>query len=570
MSTPAGNEAREASPALWVGDWRVDPSRNELSRGSESVKLEPKVIEVLVLLARRAGQVVGREELLAAAWPGVVVGDDALTQAIIKLRRALDDDAHRPKFIETISKRGYRLIAPVAEAGKALAAATQPRKSFLHRNRIVIAAAVCVLLVSVGALLVFPELAKTVATSRPIVVDEKGELPMPSRPIIAVLPLSNQSGDPKRDYFSDGVTEDIINALGRFSGVGVISRNAVEAFKGKSVLPRAIRNELGARYIVQGSVREADGRLRVAVEMSDTEKGTLLWSDRYDGEGKEVFEIQDRIVRNIVGALAVKLTRLELERVSTKPVESLEAYDLVLRARELLYRLNRETNRQARGMLAKAVQLAPNYAEAYVALAHAEYHRAAYGWIEDPENGMRRAEAYARRALTIEDPGAHARAHGLLARIYSSFGNYDQALAEANRAIKLNPSDTFAQFSRGSILVWLGRMDEGIAAFETAHRFEPGASSDDSFLAAAHYTQGRYREALAIADLAIARFPDVTHLHGIRTATLGQMGNFEESRNAAAQLRRLDPFAKVEHFGTRYKNPEHTAKLQEGLRKAGF
>ncbi len=569
VSTLAANDAKGASPELRVGGWRVDPARNELSRGAESVKLEPKVVEVLVHLARRAGQVVGREELLSAVWPGVVVGDDALTQAIIKLRKAFGDDAHRPKFIETISKRGYRLIAPVEEGGKAVA--TRGRQSFARRNRVVIATAIGVVLVSVGALLVFPEIAKTVSMPWPIAVNEAG-LPTGGRPTIAVLPLANLSGDAKRDYFSDGMTEDIINALGRFSSVRVISRNSVEAFKGRAATPQAVKSELGARYIVKGSVREADGKLRVAVELSDAEKGVQLWSDRYDGEGKDVFGFQDRIVRNIVGALEVKVSRLEHDRAVSKPPQNLEAYDLVLRARALNLHSDRASNREARALAAKAIELAPSYAEAYVVLSGAETQRSIFGWVEDPAEGLRRAEALAQRALALEDPGAQARAHGQLGVIYATTGRHDEAQAELDRALELNPSDVLAYDARGSNLMYMGRAEEAIASLETALRFNPaGRSPGTRFgFSLAYYMQGRYRESLAVADAALARYPDLAFLHAMRAAALGQMGNTEEAGKAAAQLMRLDPYFKVELFGTRFADPRHMKHLQEGLRKAGM
>ena len=569
MPTLTAGDENGLPQNLRVGEWHVDSARNELSRGAESVKLEPKVIEVLLHLARRAGEVVSREELLSAVWPGVVVGDDALTQAIIKLRKAFGDDAHHPKFIETISKRGYRLIAPVEAGGKALAAA-QRREPF-PRNRVVIAAAIGILLVSVGALVVFPELAKTVGMPWPIAVETAG-LPMGGRPTIAVLPLANLSGDAKRDYFSDGMTEDIINALGRFSSVRVISRNSVDAFKGRAATPQAVRSELGARYIVKGSVREADGKLRVAVELSDAEKGVQLWSDRYDGEGKDVFGFQDRIVKHIVGALEVKVTRLELERAASKPPQNLEAYDLVLRARALHVRSDRASNRQARALAAKAIEMVPDYAEGYVVLANAETQRSIYGWAEDPAEGLRRAEALAQRALALDDPGAHARAHGQLGTIYSASRRFDEALTEFDRAIELNPSDVFAHDARGSNLMYLGRPEEAIAAMEMAMRLNPaGRSSGTGFgFSLAYYMLGRYRESLAVADAALASFPDAPFLHAMRAAALGQMGNTEEAAKAAAQLMRLDPYFRVEQFGTRFADPRHMAHLQEGLRKAGM
>jgi adenylate cyclase len=314
-----------------IGEWVVDPHHNELRRKGESIRLEPKVIEVFMQLAARPGTAVSRDELLAAVWPGVIVGDDALTQAIIKLRKALGDDAHKPTYIETISKRGYRLIAPVepdCAEGAPKAGAASPRR-----------AAILVLAIAAAGLVI----ALAVVSARmpwPLAPDTKGAASA-SIPIVAVLPLENLSGDAKRDYLTDGITEDIINGLGRFSGVRVMSRNAVQALRGEAATMKAIRAEIPARYVVQGSVREADGLLRVAIELSHVERAEQLWSERYEGAGARLFEIQDRIVRDIVGKLQVRLTQIEAQRAFAKPTGNLEAHDLLLRARFLLKRNER-------------------------------------------------------------------------------------------------------------------------------------------------------------------------------------------------------------------------------------
>jgi adenylate cyclase len=428
-----------------------------------------------------------------------------------------------------------------------------------------------IIVAAVTALLAAPEFAKRVRSSAAAMLSGRpAETPEP-RATIAVLPFANQSESEKRDYFSDGITDDIINALGRFSGVMVIARNAVQEYKGRAAKREEISRELGVRCIVQGSIRQADAKLRVAIELSDAEKGTLLWSERFEGEGKQVFEIQDRIVKNIVGALAVRLTRLEQQRVFAKPTENLEAYDLVLRARDLINRSERGANREARAMLEQALKLAPKYAEAYVALAGAELQRSGLGWMENPEDGVRRGEDLAKQALALDEPGANARAHGLLARVYSFTAQFDRALVEADRAIEQNVSDAFSYALRGEALLWLGRLDESIAASEAAHRFDPRIDPDSGFsLAMAYYTAGRYREALAAADTALARAPEYVYLHAVRAAAFGQTGNTEDARKAADQLRRLDPFFRVDLFGTRFVDAKLKAKAQEGLRKAGL
>lgn len=388
---------------------------------------------------------------------------------------------------------------------------------------------------------------------------------------IAVLPFANQSGDPKRDYFSDGITEDIINALGRFSEARVTAPHAVQPYKQGSATTEEISRDLGVRYLVQGSVRQAEGRTRVSVELSDTAKGTQLWSERYDGEGKEVFEIQDRIVKSIVGTLAVKLTVLEEQRALSKAPESMEAYDLVLRARDLLGHFDRVSNREARTLVARAIQLSPGYAEAYVVLAEAEYDRATMGWVEDPAEAVRRAEGAARRAIALDDPGASSRAHGTLGNLYSLTNNLEAALVEADLAIELNASDARAHSLRSGVLLWLGRIDESIASGEEARRFDPRLSSENGFnLAFAYYLAGRFRDAAATADVVAPRQPDDVFLVALRAAAYAELGETEEARRIAETVRRLDPYFKVELFGTRLVNPAHQKLVQDGLRKAGL
>ena len=388
---------------------------------------------------------------------------------------------------------------------------------------------------------------------------------------IAVLPFANQSGDAKRDYFSDGITEDIINALGRFSGVRVMAHSAVQAYKGHKTSNEQISRDLGVRYIVQGSVREAGARVRVGVELSDAAKGTLLWSERYEGEGTEVFEIQDRIVRNVVGALAVKLTSLEQQRATTKPPGSLEAYDLVLHARELLVRSDRSSNREARSLIVQALQLSPDYAEAHAASSYAEFQRATFGWIEDPGEALRRSEQAARRAIALGDAGAAARAHGVLGNLHTFTGDFDAAMRDANRALELNGSDALAHALRGGILLWTGRIDESIAATEAARRFDPALSSDATFnLALAYYLAGRYRETVILTDGMRQAAPGLASGEAVRAAALAQLGEAQQARLAAAEVRRLNPFFQVKQFGTRLVDPAHREKVQEGLRKAGL
>jgi adenylate cyclase len=387
------------------------------------------------------------------------------------------------------------------------------------------------------------------------------------RATIAVLPFANLSGDPRQDYFSNGLTEDIIAALGRFSGVLVMSHNAVGAYAGAPSSVSAIGRELGVRYIVQGSVRQADDRLRVTAELVDAGSSRQLWSDRVDGRGADLFEIQDRIVRSIVGALAVKLTALEQQRAKTKPVDSVEAYDLVLQARGLIRLAERGANRRARELLQQALTIAPNDADVYAALAHAEYHRASLGFVEDAALSFQRAAKYAQKALALDEPRAHARAHAILALVQVVLGDHAGGLAAAEQAVALNPSDSAAYGARAQALLYLGRIDEAIGDFELANRLDPRDPLDIGGGAAmAYYMAGRFTEAMAMAD-AHRRNPFAPL---VRIAVLVETGRVEEARREARAVQESGPLFQVEHIGTRFSNRALTDRFQRALRTAGM
>ena len=391
------------------------------------------------------------------------------------------------------------------------------------------------------------------------------------RATIAVLPLTNQSGDPSRDYLSNGVTEDIINALGRFSGVTVIAHNAVQPYRGSATSAAQISRELGVRYVAQGSVRLVDDKIRVAVELADATDGSLLWSDRFEGQGRDWFEMQDRIVRSIVGALAVKLTSLELKRVKAKPVESAEAYDLVLRARELIQQSDPAANRRARQLLGRAITLSPNEADAYVYMADAENQRVQQGYVEDVDGAVQRAQVHLHKALSIDDPHAHARAHAILASTYAFQGLHEQSLAEAERAIELNPSDARAYLARSNALLWTGKIDASIAAAEATRRLDPRGWADQGFVTGmAYFTAGRFTDAIATTDSYIPRYPQYVFLRVVRAAAFAQTGRLEDAQTEVRQIRQLSPFLQVEQVGTRFLDPANAAKIQDALRKAGL
>lgn len=596
-----------AAPSVWqVGPWRVHADTGELQREGpppESLRVEPRVAEVLVYLAQRAGQVVSREDLLSAVWPAVVVGDDALTQAVIKLRKALGDDARRPAYIETLAKRGYRLIAPVSlldppapgPTGPALATAqgaapaSPPAPDPVDDLPAALPATAAAPLVApparpvarrragVAGVVVVVATAATVAFgvhrdwAWPIGAATTPRAAREALPVIAVLPLVNASGDPAREFFSDGVSDEIIHALGRYSGLRVISRNSVQQFKQREALPTVVSRELGARYVVTGSVRESEGQVRVAVELSDAQTGRVLWSQHFDRHGGEVFAIQDSIVQNIVGALAVRVSKLESDRAATRPPRKREAYDLVLLARTQLTKADRAANRQGRALVAQAHELAPDDAMAWVVESELEEQRADLGWMEDPAQGLAMAERAARRALAFDDPGANARAHAQLGRIHTLRQEYDLALVESERALTLNPNDTFIVEVRAHTLLWAGRAEEAVALLEGALRLDPAGrrSPMRQVIVLAYFAAERYPEALAACERALAEHAELPMLHAMRAVILAQVGRLDEARRSAEEVRRLQPNFPVAEFGNRFADPAMRARFQTALRKAG-
>jgi TolB-like protein len=290
-------------------------------------------------------------------------------------------------------------------------------------------------------------------------------------PSVAVLPFANQSSGAEDDYFSDGITEDIIADLGRFSNLMVFSRNAVFHYKDKPATPEEISRELGARYLVGGSVRRSGDRVRVRAQLSDAEQGTVLWSGRYEEGIDDIFAVQDEITQRVVGALVKRLDLVEQERAFAKPTSNLKAYDYVLKGRSYIYESIRSANFRARELFEKAIELDPAYASAYIWLARTHVNDALYGWTEWPDRSLQRCYELLQKGISLKDSSALA--HQLLAEFHMYSGRLDLAAIEADRAIELNPNQPSSHAVRGTILLTEGSTEEAIPFLETAVRFDP-------------------------------------------------------------------------------------------------
>jgi class 3 adenylate cyclase/Tfp pilus assembly protein PilF len=386
---------------------------------------------------------------------------------------------------------------------------------------------------------------------------------------VAVLVFANQSGDAAQDYFSDGLTEDITRALGHFKELTVIAYGAVLPFRNKELPLSEIGRALNARYLVSGSVRRMGPRVRVTVQLSDAANGTQLWSEQYDDELSDIFAVQERIARRVAGTLASSLQQIALQQSLRKPTDNLDAYDLVLRARALAADPTRLANRSARELLERVTRLAPGYADAYAQLADVYFQRAAFGWSEFAQTDIETAIRLAQKAIELDEECVLA--HGVLARAYTSILKYDIGLAESERALQINPSDSEALLTRAAVLLWTGRIDDSMATAEAAMRLNVNIGSEASLnLGLAYLLNHRYADAVRLLEAARARYPTHPLLDFPLAAAYAELDRTDDALDAVQQGKRKNPHFDLASFGSRFQDPALQRRVEESLRKAGL
>lgn len=509
---------------LRIGDFTADPATNELIRGRESVRIEPKAMDVLMLLAGRAGNVVSREEIFGAVWPGLVVGDEALSQSVTKLRRALGDDPKAPAYIETIAKRGYRLLAVVRTEDGAVVV---PHAGGLKPRRAAPLVAIMIAAALGAAVAYFYRTPPRQAPALPAAGVERQE----SWVSITVLPFESLGPPGEQDYLAHGISADLVTALGRLSGLRMIRPASTKA---------ANRVPAGAHYVVSGTVQREGSLLRVNVHLVDERTSRQLWSERFERPFGDLFAVQDDIIRRITGSLPAKVSNAERQRLAARHTRSLEAYEQFLRGQELFLVRGPRENHEAREFYRQALELDPKFARAYAGLAMSY----AMEYRLDPGAGARprldRAFELAESARQI-DPDI-AEVHWALGFVHTQRRRHNLAIASLERAIELNPSFADAHALMAGIYTYLGEPAKSVPLMRTALRLNAdGGYLYYVVLGRAYLFLDDHEQARINLREALERNPSDLEAHILLAAALVAGGELAAAQWEAEEIRTLEP-----------------------------
>ena len=518
-------------------DLVLDTDRRELRRGRDRVSVEPQVFDLLVFLMQNRDRVVSKDDLIAAIWDGRIVSESTLTSRINAARRAIGDSGRDQKLIRTIARKGFRFVGalrsqqagdespdyaghPVAEIGEASRAIASPL----------------------------------------------------DRPAIAVLPFTNMSDEPEQEYFSDGISEDIITALSKLRWFYVIARNSSFIYKRKAVHIKQVGDELGVGYVVEGSVRKEGDLVRITAQLNDVSKGIHIWAERYDRNLADVFAVQDEITQAIVAAIEPQLYAAENFRAQRKAPDSMDAWDLVMRALSHYWRVTRQDNVVAQALLEKAISIDPNYGQALGLLAASHMFSAHMGWA-DMAAAIPISERAALAAIRSdsEDPWAHY----ALASVYLFTRCFDDSLAEFELALRLNPGFSPARGYYGVALTYCGRWEEGDLAARHALRLSPRDPFAAVYCGVAAYAQfvgGNYEEAIRMSREALRQRGDFVGAHRVLTAAAAMAGMNQVAEAALQELRRVQPNISLSWIANQipFKRDVDRECYLEGFRRAGL
>jgi TolB-like protein len=525
------------------GDYLLDPERRELTLGGQVVPVGPQVFDLLLHLVRNSDRVVSKDELLQAVWGGRIVSESTITSHINAVRKAICDNGEEQRLVRTIARKGFRFVGELG----------------------------------------FGEIGEAQQSNGPGVGEdapaEPKEMPpsplaLPDKPSITVLPFQNLSGDPEQDYFADGVVEDIITALSRMRWLFVIARNSSFTYKGRAVDVKEVGQELGVRYVLEGSVRKSGNKVRITGQLIDATTGAHLWAERFEGTLDDIFELQDQIAESVVGAVAPQLERAEIERAKRKPTESLDAYDHYLRGMAKLHSGTRAAIEAALPLFLKAAELDPEFASAYGMAAWCHFWRKLNGWMIDRPREIAEGARLARLAVELGRDDAVALTRGGHALAHLT-GDLDGGIALIDRAVLLNPNLAPAWYLGGALRALRGETDAAMEHLARAVRLSP--LDPEMFrmqvgMALANFFSGRFDAASVWAEKALGNLPSLLVAVALLAASHALAGRVNEAGQAMQRLRVLDPSLRVSGLKDwlPIHRPEDLARFSDGLRLAGL
>jgi adenylate cyclase len=399
-------------------------------------------------------------------------------------------------------------------------------------------------------------------------------LALPDKPSIAVLAFTNMSGDPEQEYFSDGISEDIITDLSKLSELYVIARNSSFTYKGKPVDVKRVGRELGVRYVLEGSVRKAGNRVRVTGQLIDAESGTHIWADRFDRDLTDIFAVQDELTQEIISALKIKLSEGEKALLVAGGTKNVEAHDLFLRGRELMFgsKRDRDIFEQFMSCFRRAIQLDPNYASAYAGLGMGYSFDYQNHWSDAPEKSLDEAQRLVDEAIAKDDKDAFARVVASVVATWKK--DYERWAREADKALALNPNYALALLTRGNVYIYTGQPAKAIPYIERAIRLDPERHNGQylHFLGTAYFVAGEYETAATCFKDRITVNPTTDLSRAFLASALGHLGRHEEARQVWQKLKEINPrYSYADHFARLpFREPADADKLTDGLRKAGL
>jgi TolB-like protein len=508
----------------------LDTDRRELREGRDLVPVAPQVFDILVYLIRNRERVISKDDLMAAVWGGRVVSESALTTRLNGARTAIGDSGEQQRLIKTLPRKGVRFVGDVCEEEQS---------------------------------------ANTAARETPI-----ASLVSQEQPSIVVLPFANLSGDPLQDYFSDGVVEDITTELSRFSELFVIARNTSFTYKGQAVDVRAVGRDLGVRYVLEGSVRKVEKRVRITGQLIDAESGRHIWADRFESSLEDIFALQDQMAHSVVGAIAPRLEQAEIERAKRKPTESLSAYDCFLRGMAGWHDWSRAGHDAALSQFYRAIELDPTFARPHALAAGCFVMRKSNGWMVDRAAERTETERLARLGADLGRTdavalawSAHALAHVV--------GDIRAGIALIDHALRLNPNLAVAWQRSGWIRVYAGECEVAIEHLRTAMRLsplDPLMHLAYSATAFGYFLLGDVDQSSAWSDRALQMRPDWPVALRVSAMSHALAGRDRLAQQAMTRLRALQPALRLSnlHEQMYLDRPEHMEKFVAAMRKAGL